>query len=63
VPCTILELAKFFQPYQLAFQETYRVPTILNNFDIALLTLPVTSASSLRCSAFYGADMDLMSLQ
>ena len=39
------------------------LPTILNNFDIALLTLPVTSASSLRCSAFYGADMDLMSLQ
>jgi len=51
--CTTFELAKFLQPYdQLAFQESYQL------LDMAL-TLPVTSVS-LHCSAFLGADMDLM---
>jgi len=38
VPCTMLELAKFLEPYKLAFQEMYRLVCIA-------LTLPVSSAS------------------
>jgi len=53
VPHTMLQSAKFLQPYQLAFQETYRLLNIA-------LALPVTSASSLYFSAFSGAGMDLM---
>jgi len=47
VPCTMLELAKFLLPYQLAFQDTYRLLNIA-------LTLPATSASCLHFSAFSG---------
>jgi len=38
VPCTMLELAQFLEPYKLAFQEMYRLVCIA-------LTLPVSSAS------------------
>ena len=41
VPCTLLELAKFLEPYKLAFQELYRLACIA-------LTLPVSSASCER---------------
>jgi len=41
VPCTLLELTKFSEPYKLAFQELYRLACIA-------LTLPVSSASCER---------------
>ena len=50
VPCTLQELAKFLEPYKLAFQELYRLACIA-------LTFPVSSAS---CERSFSAYMKLI---